>query len=179
MENSSANSKETCANFRVGRVAGNVTSSRNMQKLGLIGIRYAYDGRSIRSPSYTGEVFDPGNAVLILMYLPGSEAMSSASEAQLRVGDLKSSKGPRRVEYAEPCAASLCDSSCHTRNAAQRLWSPVSPETTFQKFRKATAAASVHHVVPSCLIPSSGSSSSRQVSRMRFRIAFQSPNGNR
>ena len=56
------------------RIAGNVTSSRKIQKLGLNGIRYEYEGRSISSPSHTGEVFDTGNAVLILMYLPGSEA---------------------------------------------------------------------------------------------------------
>jgi hypothetical protein len=56
------------------RTAGDVTSSRKIQKLGFNGIRYEYIGRSISSPSHTGEVFDTGNAVLILMYLPGSEA---------------------------------------------------------------------------------------------------------
>ena len=56
------------------RGAGNVTSSRKIQKLGFEGIRYDFEGRSISSPSHTGEVFDIGGAVLILMYLPGSEA---------------------------------------------------------------------------------------------------------
>ena len=49
----------------------------------------------------------------------------------------------------------------------------MSPETTFQKVRKAPAATSVHHIVPSCLIPSVRCWSIRQVSSMRFWIAFQ------
>ena len=55
----------------------------------------------------------------------------------------------------------------------------MSPETTFQKVRKAPAATSVHHIVPSCLIPSSSSLNYRQVSSMKFWIAFLLLNGTR
>jgi hypothetical protein len=55
----------------------------------------------------------------------------------------------------------------------ERQWSPMSPETTLQKVSKAPAATSVHHMVPSCVVPSSGYSSCRQVWSMKVWIAFQ------
>ena len=54
----------------------------------------------------------------------------------------------------------------------ERPWSPMSPGTTYQKVSNAPAATSVHHIVPSRLIPSGGCSSSRQVSSLRFWFGF-------